>query len=120
MILTTLLEQWRTRAETLREFGMDTRGAELWDRAADELEASAQHSLMEPLPLEVAEVESGYTRGHLRREIRDGRLPNAGSEKEPRILRCNLPRKPGHAVASPGTRIAESRVQVARAVASGE
>jgi hypothetical protein len=48
-----------------------------------------------PLSLAEAAHESGYSRDHLGREIRAGRIPNAGKRNAPRIERRHLPRKLG-------------------------
>ncbi len=46
------------------------------------------------LTLTEAARQSGYSRDHLGREVRAGRIPNAGRPNAPRIDRRNLPRKP--------------------------
>ena len=68
---------------------------------------------------------TGYTRGHLRRLLLAGTLRNVGTPDSPAFHISDLPRKPGHA--SPRPRLApsspplsSSRVQVARAVVSGD
>ena len=48
-----------------------------------------------PLSLTEAAHASGYSRDHLGREVRAGRIPNAGRLNAPRIERRYLPRKPG-------------------------
>lgn len=65
------------------------------ERCAGELEAAWQEYWDEALPLENASVESGYDVGSLGRMVREQRVPNAGRKNSPRILRKNLPRKPG-------------------------
>jgi hypothetical protein len=47
------------------------------------------------LKLSEAARESGYSRDHLGREIRAGRIPNAGRPSAPRIERRHLPHKSG-------------------------
>ena len=117
------------------------RGAELdkylapahvpWDEAALRLEQLLTALEMEPLDLETVSTLGGYTVGHLRRLLGlepgyDAIIPNVGTPEEPRILRCNVPRKPGHGirdncsgVAPTHEPAASSRSQVARAVATG-
>lgn len=116
--LQDLPARWRSRAEELRPYAPPA--AEAFDAAAAELEASLRDSLLEPLTLEQAEVESGYSRAHLRRMLREERVPNAGTEADPRILRRDLPRKPGYRVLVANARPdpASSRTQVVRAVAA--
>ncbi|HKV51093.1 MAG TPA: hypothetical protein VJO52_07835 [Gemmatimonadaceae bacterium] len=48
------------------------------------------------LTLGGAAAESGYSTDHLRRLIRDGKVPNAGRRHAPLVRRCDLPIKPGH------------------------
>lgn len=48
------------------------------------------------LTLTQAERLSGYSRAHLGRLIRDGKIPNAGRPNAPRVRSDDLPRKPGH------------------------
>jgi len=113
-------------AEALRPYAPPA--AQAFEVAAQELEQSLRDSELEALTLEAAEVESGYSLAHLRRLIREGSVPNAGTKEDPRILRKHLPRKPGHGVrpklaaesiARACVQPASSPSQVVRAVASG-
>lgn len=77
----------------------------------------------EALTPDQAAEETGYSAEHLRRKIRDGTIPNAGEEGSPRVLRKDLPRKPGHRAersasveAASGQRV-DSLTQEMRAVA---
>jgi hypothetical protein len=72
---------------------------------------------MTPLSLTAAAAESGYSPGHLGREVKAGRIPNAGRENAPRILRRDLPRKPGNLRVVPAENMLE-RKRIARAVAN--
>lgn len=119
MRLLDLPTAFRSKAHVLREDAAAEQAATAWERAAELLEEALSGSSFEPLTLEEAEVAGGYTRRHLARLIRDGTIPNAGEPGSPRILRCHLPVKPGHAVASRATLVTSSRTQVARAVAGG-
>jgi hypothetical protein len=91
MSLEHLMRAWRTRAEELRPYTAPTAAA--FERAAAELEETLTSYLMEPLTLAQAEAESGYSRDHLARKVRNGALSNAGRRRAPRILRRDLPRK---------------------------
>ena len=67
------------------------------------------------LTIAEAVIESGYTRAHLLKMHREGKMPIA---PDGTVLRRYMPRKPGHGVvASNGSRAASSRLQLARAVA---
>jgi hypothetical protein len=118
--LTDLPIDFRERAVLLREYGAAEGVAIAWERAATEVESALRAHGLEALTLSEAASESGYGVDHLRRLIRDGTIPNAGNDREYRVLRRHLPKKPGHAVASAGPQVASSRTQAARAVVTGE
>ena len=87
---------------------------------ADEIEARALTPALEELSLRDAAEESGYTRSHLKRLLREQAIPNSGNEGETRILRSHLPKKPGQGVAPPVHSGPITRTQVARAIAEGD
>lgn len=118
--LRDLPSRWRNRAASLRRNAAAEQPARAFERAAEELEETLSESMMAPLTLEEAEIESGYSRSHLRRLIREKVLPNSGSDLKPLILRRHLPRKPGHGVSRTSDRNPYSRLQVARAVLGKE
>ncbi len=89
-----LAQNWRRRAEGLREYG-DERGALICAMHADQLEEAWREYELEPLSIEEAALESGYSASHLYHSVRDGDLPNAGRKGRPRVLRTHLPRRPG-------------------------
>jgi hypothetical protein len=110
---------YREKAALLERYA--PAAAEAFREAAELAQAALHASEMEALDLARAEIESGYTRGHLLRLLAEGRIPNASTAgTEPTILRRDLPRKPGYGVANARPRLALSRSQVARAVATGE
>lgn len=115
----TLAESFRETAKYLREHAASEQAACAWEKAAEKLESVLGEARTETLTLGEAEAESGYSRSHLRRLIRDGVVPNAGSENRPQILRRNLPRKPGHGVRPDRSRDVYCRTQVARVIAQG-
>jgi hypothetical protein len=95
---------WRARSSDLQPYA--PAAATAFARAADELEAALRQQEVEELSLSAAARESGYTRDHLSRLIREGKIPNAGRRNAPRIRRADLPRKPaarprGGGVAAP-------------------
>ena len=118
MTLRDLPSRWRERAHELEPYAPPA--AKAFADAAAELEQALREADLEPLTLAEAAAECGYSRSHLRRLIRQGRLPHTIADGEIRVLRCNLPRKPGHGVAPARLRVASSRAQAARAVAIGE
>jgi hypothetical protein len=118
--LVLLPEFFREKATSLREDAAAEQPARAYERCAELLEAALRDSILEPLTLSEAEIESGYTKRHLLRLIRQEVIPATGdSSTGPVILRRDLPRKPGYAVAEGPGLTASSRVQLARAVAEG-
>jgi len=118
--LAGLSAQFRDNADTARRLTGSNSAALVWEEAAQEVEERLGKALLELLTLDAAAAESGYTCSHLRRLLREGTIPDAGTEQDPRILRMHLPRKPGHGVDADTVRPASSRVQAARAVIEGE
>jgi hypothetical protein len=115
-----LPSEFRDRASVLRDYGAAVQAAHAWEQAAELLEEALREAQLEALTIREAAQESGYSASHLRRLIREGDIPDSGTEATgPRILRRDLPRKPGYRVASTLTPGASSRVQLARAVAEG-
>ena len=83
---------WRRQAKTLRRYGGRALATAL-ERCADELEGTIQEHDDATYSLTEAARESGYSREHLGRLVRDGKIPNAGRPGAPRIARRDLPRK---------------------------
>ena len=120
MKLADLPDRFRHTAAFLREKASALQAARAWEKAAAEVEESLKGSLTETLTVELAELESGYTRSHLRRLLRDGIIPNSGTRTNPLIQRIHLPKKPGHGVAWARPTTVSSRTQVATRVIQGE
>ena len=83
---------WRKQAKSLRRYGGDTTAVAI-ERCADDLDATLAERDETTLSLVEAARESGYSRDHLGRLVRDGKIPNAGRPNAPRIARRHLPRK---------------------------
>ena len=83
---------WRNQAKALRRYGGEIPAVAL-ERCADDLDATIRERDETTLTLTEAGRESGYTREHLGRLVRDGKIPNAGRPNAPRIARRHLPRK---------------------------
>lgn len=96
-----LAPAWRTRAELLRRHGAEE-AARTAETLADELEASLRAADEVPLTLAQAAAASRYSEDHLARQIRDGKIPNAGRPGAPRIRVRDLPRKARIATATAG------------------
>ena len=92
--LRTLTSRWRSHAEMFRRFD-DIGAAEAFELCANELEAANNAWQDVTLTLDEGASESGYSTDGLGRMIREEKLDNAGVPGAPRILRRDLPRKPG-------------------------
>lgn len=95
MTLAELREHRRADAEVLRRRGCEEAAA-LLESCAGELDACLVGEQVETLSLAEAARESGYSAGHLRYLIAQGRLRDVAQTGRPRIRRGDLPRKPGH------------------------
>jgi hypothetical protein len=91
-----LAARWREDAQVFRRYGAAGR-ARMLERLADELERAADADQSATVDLSTAAELSGFTRAHLRRLIRDGKL--ATTSDGSRVRASDLPRKPGHTVA---------------------
>ncbi|HZG43366.1 MAG TPA: hypothetical protein VEY93_10420 [Longimicrobium sp.] len=88
-----LAARWREDAQVLRRYGATSRARMLEEMAA-ELEASTAADATATVALSIAAELSGFTRAHLRRLIREGKLVTAGTEgREPQVRLSDLPRK---------------------------
>ena len=85
--------EWLATAKVFREHA-EERVAIAYERCATHLEEALVRAGEEPLSLQEAAEESGYSADHLGRLVRDGKLPNAGRPNAPRIRRADLPSKP--------------------------
>ena len=68
---------------------------EVWLKLAEQLLGGIKRQEETHLTLQEAADLSGYSADHLGRLVREGKIPNAGRPKAPRIARRDLPRKTG-------------------------
>lgn len=87
---------WRAHAEILRSYGAE-HIASVLEACAAQLEADERARPHAVATLDEAVQLTGFTRGHLRRLCRSGKLPNVGTEAAPAFRLGDLPRKPGAA-----------------------
>jgi len=113
--LLILLKDWQAEAEMLRRRGADSQAGAI-ESMVEEVQTSYLQYFDEGLPLKQASEESGYTADHLGRQVRNGRIPNAGRRGAPQILRRHLPRKLGQPLAGFSSDVS-SKEQIARSVA---
>lgn len=111
-----LAARWREDAQVLRRYGAIGR-ARMLECVAAELESSTTTEAAATADLSAAAGLSGFSRSHLRRLFREGKLIPAAFERgEPLFRVSELPRKPGKgAVASEQPRPV-SRTDIAREV----
>lgn len=111
-----LAARWREDAEVLRRHGATGR-ARMLEGLAEELERCACGAVAGTVDLDTAAKHSGFTRGHLRRLIRTGKLPatvNASGKTEVRV--ADLPRKPGGGSVAPRPAAPSDRRAIVQAV----
>ena len=111
-----LAARWRADAQVFRRYGSAGR-ARMLERLADELEQCAAADAGAVVDLDAAAALSGFTRGHLRRLYRAGRLTPAAVEGgEPLFRVADLPRKSGTPPSTPDQPIATAHLRVVREV----
>jgi hypothetical protein len=88
--LYSLGERWRAEAKLLRARGA-VDAADAADGYARELDAGLRDLENEPLTLQQAALESGYTYSTLQQYVAKGIIPNAGKIGRPRVRRRDLP-----------------------------
>ncbi len=92
MTLAGLPEAWREKATELRRFGAVGQACTL-EHCANDLDEAWRDWQQEPLTLEEAVEESGYTYSSLQKKVASGKIPNIGEPGAPRVRRQDLPRK---------------------------
>ncbi len=83
---------WREKATEFRRFGAEDQAFTL-DNCADDLEEAWLTWQTEPLTLDEAVEESGFTYSSLQKRVASGEIPNVGRPGAPRVQRQDLPRK---------------------------
>ena len=87
-----LPKAWREKATELRCFGAEDQAVTL-EYCADDLDETWRIWQTEPLTLDEAAEESGYSYSSLEKRVRSGKIPNIGKLGAPRVQRQDLPRK---------------------------
>jgi hypothetical protein len=116
---------WRAHAEILRGYGAEHIAAVL-EACAAQLDADERARPHSVVTLDRAVELTGFTRGHLRRLCRSGKLPNVGTKAAPAFRLADLPRKAGAVPEEAcnteqyrNTNTPKSALQIARAVIYG-
>lgn len=76
----------------LRRYGA-TEAASTLEACADDLEGAWRVWQTEPMTLEEAAAESGYSYSTIQQKVAAGEIPNIGDKHRPRVRRADLPRK---------------------------
>jgi AraC-like DNA-binding protein len=114
--VSSVTETWSQRACEFDRHGQEAAAKVMRVLAAELTERCAQY-LEELLTLQTAASESGFSREHLARLIRQGTLKNRGKKGAPRVSRGELPGRPTLARAATPLQLAPtSRYQVARSL----
>lgn len=112
------LDWWEQKfAASCEDLGVQINAAALVRELVSSLREIRKTSSDASLSLTVAAAESGYSAGHLGREVKAGRIPNAGRPNAPKILRRDLPRKADRLRSSPSDCMLH-RKRIAQAVAN--
>jgi hypothetical protein len=109
---------WRTDAAVLRRYGAAAL-ADLLERCAADLGSEQRAHLDALVTLDEAVQLTGFTRGHLRRLCRSGKLANAGTEAAPAFRLAALPRKTGSGMHEAGG-LVQSPAMLVEAVLAGK
>ena len=86
MLPANLASEWRQKAKELLRFGANEQALTL-QCCADDLEESWRIWQTEPLTLEEAAEESGYSYSSLQKRVALGEIPNVGKSGAPRVQR---------------------------------
>lgn len=92
-----ILDIWRRRQVELRQAAALVSGDHICGLVIEDLERLVGALDDVVLNLTQASLRSGYSREHLGRLIRIGKIPNAGRPNAPKIRARDLPMKPGYA-----------------------
>ncbi|MDB4950436.1 MAG: hypothetical protein JWM27_3085 [Gemmatimonadetes bacterium] len=119
-----LAKHWREHAATLRKYGADHQAAVL-EQCASEIESERQRCETGTISLDEAVELTGFSRSHLRRLWRTGKVRQLGTQRNPEFNAADLPKKTGYnaenkTLAGSNTEPVNLRMQVARAVVRGD
>ncbi|HYH80908.1 MAG TPA: hypothetical protein VEX86_13995 [Longimicrobium sp.] len=119
-----LASLWREHAALLRKYGAEKQAAVL-EQCAAEVEAEREKREAARISLDDAVQLTGFSRSHLRRLWRTGKVRQLGTQENPEFHAADLPRKSGYVaenktLAEDETQPVNLRMQVARAVVRGE
>ncbi len=89
-----LRRRWESRRDEYARVGAHVDGARVITEFLSDLDALQRTEGDIELTLAKAATISGYSREHLARLVRAGKIPNAGRAQAPRVRLQDLPRRP--------------------------
>jgi len=110
----SLAREFRVAASVFRQHALES-VAIAYERCAQRVEEIVADESEQLLSLREASAMSGYSADHLGRLIREDTIPNAGRKGSPRIMRQDLPMKPG-IMATAGPKAEVDLEQIVRSV----
>lgn len=112
-----LREIWFARHAEWLQFTVHVDGAQVIAAFLADLDSVTVSEAGEMLSLAEGARISGYSREHLARLVREGKIPNSGEKQRPRIRRKDLPQKANSSLAR-GKSSAYSALSDARSLRS--
>ena len=99
-LLNEMRDKWIARRDELGKLAATVLGAALCEEVLADLEVLLKGEASEILTIGGAAKRSGYSADHIGRLIREGKLTNVGRKHAPRVLACELPRRPASRLAA--------------------
>ncbi len=93
------VRKWSTRRDEFQALGVLANAALICDEVLADFGIVIQTADQAVLTLAEAAARSGYSTGHLGRLVRQGKIPNAGQPRSPRVRVVDLPARPSAVVA---------------------
>jgi len=109
--LQSVIERWERRLLVFSELPCLVDARALCTQFISDLGSLSRTGAEHVFTLKEAARKSGYSQAHLGRLVRNGRIPNAGRPRAPRIRLGDVPCKPGYL---PPERASEPPVRRAR------
>ncbi len=91
--------KWTSRRDDFQALGVLVDGARICDEVLVDFGKVLETESNAALTLGEAAARSGYSAGHLGRLVRQGKIPNAGHPRSPRVRVVDLPARPRAVVA---------------------
>jgi hypothetical protein len=113
-----LCAKWSSRRNEYRHLGVLVDGARLCEDVLVDLRLLFEADSESALNLSEAAEISGYSREHIGRLVKQGKIENVGRPHAPRVRRGDLPMKPGSLPSEGNTKhiVYASRRQTVRSV----